>query len=144
MTKGAALKCSWIFQNLQFSSDLGGSFLAKHLGWVVLVKAPQVLGERASIIEFWLCPLQSLSSLGMFWGSGGAVRGCKGEIYKTEPAESGALALMSLSVVFLEETPSVMCPWVCQRSPSTNSAVASLPVGSLCILWDPGDSVVNS
>lgn len=78
--------------------------MARHLDWVVLVKAPQVLGERASIIEFWLCPLQSLSFVGMIWGPGGAVCGCKGEIYKIEPAESGALALMSLSAVFLEET----------------------------------------
>lgn len=40
------------------------------------------------------------------------------------------LVLTSCSVVFLEETPFVMYPWVCQRSPATGSAVASLPVAS--------------
>lgn len=66
----------------------------------------------------------------MFWGSGGAVCGCEGGICKTEPAGSGALVLTSCFVVFLEEAPFVMYPWVCQRSPATSSAVASLPVAS--------------
>lgn len=74
----------------------------------------------------------------MFWGSGGAVCVCKGGICKPQPAESGALALTNFFVVFLGETPFVMSPWVCH--PATNSAAAPLPVGSPCLLWNPGNS----
>lgn len=43
---------------------------------------------------------------------------------------------------FLEETPFVMCPWVCQRSPATNSGVA---VGSSAYFMEScGNSVVSS
>lgn len=76
----------------------GRVFLAKHLGWAVLVKVPQVLGQRElQLLGF--APTQSLSFVGMFWGSGGAVCGCKGGVCKTEPAQSGALALTSCFVV---------------------------------------------
>lgn len=121
--KGSSTQCSWVFQKLRFSSDLGGSFgQASRLGG--FGGSSTGFGpETAPVAEVWLCP-----------PSPRALWECSGDldlwVYKTEPAESGALALTRCSVVFLEETPFVMCPWVCQRSPATNSATPSLPVGS--------------
>lgn len=54
----------------------GRFFLARHLGWVVLVEVPQVWGQRQlQLLSFGFAPPRSWSFVGMFWGSGGAVCG---------------------------------------------------------------------
>lgn len=79
-TKGAALSAPGFSKITDFPLN-GKFFMAQHLGWVVLVEVPQVLGQRQlQLLIFGFA--QSSSSVGMFWGSGGAVCGCKGGFVK--------------------------------------------------------------